>query len=122
MSATSLGIIVDDTVHFLAKYRRARREHGYDQPEAIRYAFHNVGRALTANSLILAAGFAVLALSTFKVNFEMGLLTALAIGVALAFDFLVLPALLMLGHRKKDLTQSQPGRNTDEIPTYQKAA
>lgn len=121
VSATSLGIIVDDTVHFLAKYRRARREHNYDQPQAIRYAFHNVGRALTANSLILAAGFACLALSTFKVNLEMGLLTALAIGVALAFDFLMLPALLMLGHRK-DLTQSQSRRKTDEVPTYKEAA
>jgi predicted RND superfamily exporter protein len=121
VSATSLGIIVDDTVHFLAKYRRARREHSYDQPRAIRYAFHNVGPALTANSLILAAGFALLALSTFKVNLEMGLLTALAIGMALAFDFLVLPALLMLGHRK-DLSKSQPRSNTDEIPAYQEAA
>ncbi len=121
VSATSLGIIVDDTVHFLAKYRRARREYSYDQPRAIRYAFHNVGPALTANSLILAAGFAFLALSTFKVNLEMGLLTALAIGVALAFDFLVLPALLMLGHRK-DLSKSQPRRTTDETPTYQEAA
>jgi predicted RND superfamily exporter protein len=121
VSATSLGIIVDDTVHFLAKYQRARRGDSYDQPRAIRYAFHNVGPALTANSLILAAGFAFLALSTFKVNLEMGLLTALAIGVALAFDFLVLPALLMLGHRK-DLSKSQPRRNTDEIPAYQKAA
>lgn len=121
VSATSLGIIVDDTVHFLSKYRRARHEHSYDQPQAIHYAFHNVGPALTANSLILAAGFAFLALSTFKVNLEMGLLTALAIGVALAFDFLVLPALLMLGHRK-DISKTQPRRNTDEIPTYQKAA
>lgn len=121
VSATSLGIIVDDTVHFLAKYRRARRENDYDQPRAIRYAFQNVGPALTANSLILAAGFAFLALSTFKVNLEMGLLTALAIGVALAFDFLVLPSLLMLGHRK-DLTKTQPRSNTNEISVYQEAA
>lgn len=121
VSATSLGIIVDDTVHFMAKYRRARREHGYDQPQSIRYAFHNVGPALTANSLILAAGFAFLVLSTFKVNMEMGLLTALAIGVALAFDFLVLPALLMLGHRK-NLTQPKHWRKTDEELSYQEAA
>jgi len=69
----------------------------------------------------LAAGFAFLVLSTFKVNVEMGLLTALAIVVALVFDFLVLPALLMLGHRKA-LSKSQVRRNTDEIPTYQQAA
>lgn len=109
VSATSLGIIVDDTVHFLARYRRARREYNYDPPVAIRHALLNVGPALIANSVILAAGFAFLALSTFKVNLEMGLLTALAIGFALLFDFLVLPALLMLGQRDK-FYQTQPRR------------
>ena len=100
VSATSLGIIVDDTVHFLSKYIRARRENGYNQPEAISYAFRTVGLAIVSNSIILAAGFTFLAASTFKVNYEMGLLTALAIVVALAFDFFLLPALLMLGYRK----------------------
>ena len=101
VSASSLGIIVDDTVHFLAKYVRARREKGLDQPGAIQYAFRTVGQALIANSIILAAGFSFLALSTFRVNLEMGLLTALAIAVALAFDLFLLPALLMLGYRTK---------------------
>jgi len=121
VSATSLGIIVDDTVHFLAKYRRARREKNYDQPHAIQYAFQTVGPALFANSLILAAGFAFLVLSTFKVNLEMGLLTALAIGVALAFDFLVLPALLALGARKH-LRNSHTRRIDHEDLAYPKAA
>ena len=106
VSATSLGIIVDDTVHFLAKYLRGRREHGYDKPGAIRYAFQTVGRALIANSIILAAGFAFLAFSTFKINVEMGLLTAIAIVIALAFDFLLLPALLLIGsgsNRKREV-------------------
>ena len=99
VSATSLGIIVDDTVHFLTKYLRGRREHGYDRPEAIRYTFCTVGLALIANSIILAVGFAFLAQSTFKPNVEMGLLTAIAISIALAFDLLLLPALLLIGHR-----------------------
>ena len=106
VSATSLGIIVDDTVHFLAKYLRGRREHGYDKPGAIRYAFQTVGRALIANSIILAAGFSFLAFSTFKINVEMGLLTAIAIVIALAFDFLLLPALLLIGsssNRKREV-------------------
>ncbi len=101
VSATSLGIIVDDTVHFLSKYIRARREDNYDQAQAIRYAFKTVGLALIANSIILIAGFAFLAQSTFRVNVEMGTLTAMAIAVALAFDLLVLPALLLIGYRKK---------------------
>jgi predicted RND superfamily exporter protein len=99
VTATSLGIVVDDTVHFLAKYMRARREHGLDRPEAIRYAFTMVGRAVVSTTVILAFGFGVLALSTFRVNEQMGLLTALTILVALPVDFLLLPSLLMIGHK-----------------------
>ncbi len=51
--------------------------------------------------MILALGFAVLAASTFRINAEMGLLTALAIVIALAVDFLLLPALLLIGHEKE---------------------
>ena len=110
VSATSLGIIVDDSVHFRTKYLRARREHGYDRPDAIRYAFRTVGLALIANSIILVAGFAFLAFSTFRINVEMGLMTAIAIAVALAFDFLLLPALLLVGYRSPT-----EGENPDEL-------
>jgi predicted RND superfamily exporter protein len=101
VTATSLGIVVDDTVHFLAKYMRARREHGLDRPEAIRYAFTMVGRAVVSTTVILAFGFGVLALSTFRVNEQMGLLTALTILIALPVDFLLLPSLLMIGHKSR---------------------
>ncbi|MEW8507161.1 MAG: MMPL family transporter [Candidatus Thiodiazotropha sp.] len=99
VSATSLGIIVDNTVHFLTKYLRARREHGDDRPAAIEYAFRTVGGALVANAVILMIGFGVLAASAFRVNVEMGQLTAMAIFIALIVDLLLLPALLMIGHK-----------------------
>ncbi len=70
-------------------------------PDAIRYAFRTVGTAVAANAVILSLGFGVLALSTFKINAEMGLLTALAVIIALFVDFLFLPALLMLGDKLK---------------------
>lgn len=101
VSATSLGIIVDNTVHFMTKYLRARRERGFDRPAAIDYAFRTVGTAIAANAVILAFGFAVLAWSTFKINAEMGLLTAIAIVIAVVVDFLLLPALLLIGHEKE---------------------
>ena len=101
VTATSLGIIVDNTVHLLTKYLRGIREKGLSVPDAIRYAFRTVGMAVTANAVILSLGFAVLALSTFKINAEMGLLTALAVIIALFVDFLFLPALLMLGDKLK---------------------
>ena len=91
----TLGIVVDDTIHFLSKYLRARREKGLDPEGAVRYAFTTVGTALWVTTLVLIAGFSVLAFSTFKVNAGMGLLTALAIAFALIADFLFLPPLLM---------------------------
>ncbi|MFQ5527324.1 MAG: outer membrane lipoprotein-sorting protein [Thermoanaerobaculia bacterium] len=97
VSASSLGIIVDDTVHFLAKYLRARREQGLDAAGAVRYAFKTVGVAIVTTSVILTAGFLVLAMSTFRINFELGLLTAIAIVIALVTDFLLLPSLLLWG-------------------------
>ncbi|MDM3870835.1 MMPL family transporter [Porticoccus sp. W117] len=101
ITATSMGIVVDDTVHFLSKYLRARREKGLAIPDAIRYAFQTVGVAILATTIILVIGFGVLMYSSFLINFQMGLLTAITIVSALVFDFLMLPALLMLGHKKK---------------------
>ncbi|WP_299395010.1 RND family transporter [Pelagibius sp.] len=101
VAATSLGIIVDDSVHFLSKYLRARRERGASPEDAVRYAFATVGRALSVTSAVLVAGFAVLALSAFQLNQSLGLLTALAIFAALVADFLLLPPLLLAIDKEK---------------------
>lgn len=93
--AITLGIVVDDTVHFLSKYLRAKREMGLTPPEAVRFAFSTVGVALWITSITLMAGFAVLALSGFRVTAEMGLLSAVTIGLALLADFFFLPPLLL---------------------------
>jgi predicted RND superfamily exporter protein len=92
----TLGIVVDDTVHFLSKYLHARRDKNASAEEAVHYAFDNVGRALWVTTFVLVAGFTVLAQSSFKMNADMGFLTALTIFVALVVDFLFLPPLLML--------------------------
>lgn len=91
----TLGIVVDDTVHFLSKYLRARREKGYSPEEAVRYAFHTVAVALLVTTIVLCCGFGVLIFSTFKMNADMGLMTAMTLAIALIVDFLFLPALLM---------------------------
>jgi len=96
----TLGIVVDDTVHFLSKYLRARREQGLNAEDAVRYAFHTVGIALVVTSLVLIAGFMVLSQSAFKLNSDMGLLTAITIGLALLADFFFLPPLLMKFDRR----------------------
>ena len=78
-----IGIIVDDTVHFLSKYTRGRREKNLSAEGAIRYAFETVGPALVITIAVLTAGFSVLMLSTFKLNFELGMITVLTISIAL---------------------------------------
>ncbi|WP_430462798.1 efflux RND transporter permease subunit [Thalassolituus sp. LLYu03] len=100
VASMTLGIIVDDTVHFLAKYKRARDE-GKDAEAAVRYAFSSVGRALLITTVVLVLGFSMLAFSAFRLNSDMGLATALIIFIALLVDFFFLPAfLLKLDHNK----------------------
>ncbi|MCG8379473.1 MAG: MMPL family transporter, partial [Proteobacteria bacterium] len=91
----TLGIIVDDTVHFLSKYLRARRELGKSAPDAVRYAFSTVGQALLVTTFVLMAGFFVIAQSDFGLNSDMAKITVLIIGLALVLDFMMLPALLL---------------------------
>ncbi|MDH3846981.1 MAG: MMPL family transporter [Gammaproteobacteria bacterium] len=102
VASISLGIIVDDTVHLLSKYVRARDERGLSVEDSIRYAFHNVGTAIVVNTIILTAGFLVMTTSAFKMNVDLGLMTVLAIAFALILDFLFLPALLLLGKRDRE--------------------
>lgn len=91
----ALGVVVDDTIHFLTKYLRARKEKNLDAPMAADYALKTVGPAMTVTTIALVFGFLVLTLSTFKLNADMGLLTSITIAVALIVDFLLLPALLI---------------------------
>lgn len=95
VGAMTMGIVVDDTVHFMTKYLRARREKGLEPADAVRYSFHSVGQALWVTSMILVAGFMILAQSSFKQNSDMGLLAAVTIVFALVADFFLLPPLLM---------------------------
>ncbi len=98
--AMTLGIVVDDTVHFMSKYLRARREHKMNPSGAVRYSFNTVGTAMWVTTVALVSGFLVLTYSGYKMNSEMGLLTAITITLALAMDFLFLPVLLMKVDRK----------------------
>jgi len=101
MSMT-LGIVVDDTIHFLSKYLRARREKNLSSVDAIRYAYSTVGTALWVTTIVLMAGFSVLALSSFKMNAGMGLLTAITIGLALMLDFLFLAPFILMTKESND--------------------
>jgi len=113
----TLGIVVDDTVHFLSKFLRARREEGMSSPDAVKYAFSTVGEALVATSVILVGGFLVLAQSSFAMNSDMAKLTAITIALALAVDFVLLPALLICSCTKEDdkLSHKEGVKNEPEL-------
>lgn len=112
----TLGIVVDDTVHFLSKYLRARREQNMSPEDAIRYAFKSVGHALFTTTVILVLGFLVLAISSFRLNSDMGLLTAIVISIALAIDFLLLPPVLMKFEENKHAQMARIRATSDHPP------
>lgn len=94
VGALTFGIIVDDTVHILVKYRLLRRE-GHAPGPAIVDTFRSVGIPVVATSIALAASFAVFTFSGFLVNQHLGWLTAIVIIAALIADLFFLPPLLL---------------------------
>lgn len=100
VAAMTLGILADDTVHFLGHYTRARHQ-GEGRDDAIAVAFHEAGQALWITSLVLISGFAVLAFSHFRINADLGLLTVLILILGLLADFVLLPAILLSGDASK---------------------
>ncbi|MFT6156429.1 MAG: putative RND superfamily exporter protein [Neolewinella sp.] len=110
VAAMTLGIVVDDTIHFMSKYLRARRERGLDAIAAVKYAFTTVGIALWTTSLALAAGFLIISTSAFELNAEMGLLVSAIVALALFVDFFLLPALLI---RFDSWLQNEPANSTN---------
>jgi predicted RND superfamily exporter protein len=89
-----LGIAVDDTVHFLSRFRAERRGEG-PTSAAIERSIRKVGSALVVTTLTLLAGFHVGLFSQIPVMQMFSLLSCVALIAALAADVTVLPALLM---------------------------
>ena len=116
----TLGIIVDDTVHFMSKFLRARRELNYNAQEAVVYAFETVGKALVTTTLVLLAGFSILSTSAFALNSYMAQITVIIILSALIIDFILLPALLILVSKKKDTSNLEAKLQVQTIPVETK--
>lgn len=91
----TLGVIVDDTVHFLDKYIHARNELNKDSFQSVEYAMSNVGRSIIITTIVLAGGFSILAMSDFNVNAYMGAMVSLTILIALVLDLVLLPLILL---------------------------
>ncbi|PIE16316.1 MAG: hypothetical protein CSA66_07460 [Proteobacteria bacterium] len=91
--SVALGIAVDDTVHFLHRFRVELRA-GATEPEAVARASVQAGRAMLLTTAILVAGFSVFLASDFVAMQQFGLFAALTMALALVGDLVVLPALL----------------------------
>ncbi|GJM11682.1 MAG: hypothetical protein DHS20C12_00850 [Pseudohongiella sp.] len=91
IAAIAMGIAVDDTIHFVHHYREKQLE-AVDSP--MQDTFSTVGYALLYTSLVIALGFSVLGFSDFVPSMLFGLLTALAMSIALITDLTLLPVLL----------------------------
>lgn len=95
ISAIAIGIGVDDTIHFLARYRRRRAELGSERP-AIRAALREVGRPMVFTSAVLTCGFWVLCFSGFVPHVHFGILAGVTMLMALLGDLILLPALIFV--------------------------
>lgn len=89
----ALGVAIDDTVHLLARYR-AERGAGASATEALHATVRRVGRPVVITSVMLCLGFLVITGSRFASLQAFGLLSALTMGVCLATDLILLPAVL----------------------------
>ena len=93
--AVALGIAVDDSLHFLLRYRKELRQ-GMNRVDAIQSTIINTGSALMITTTILVSGFSILLFSAFLPTYQFGLLSASMIGVALLCDITLLPALCLV--------------------------
>jgi len=98
--AISLGIAVDDTIHFLARFREEIAVDA-DVAEAIRRSYHGTGRAIVLASVLIVAGLSVLLLSEFVPSRRFAELTSVTMLAALVGDLLLLPACLMLFWKRR---------------------
>ncbi|MEL1230532.1 MAG: efflux RND transporter permease subunit, partial [Candidatus Neomarinimicrobiota bacterium] len=98
--SVALGIAVDDSLHFLLRYRKELRQ-GMDRVEAIKATIMSTGSALMITTTILVSGFSVLLLSVFLPTYQFGMLSAGMIGTALLCDLTLLPALCLVLPNKK---------------------
>ena len=98
IAAIAIGIVVDDTVHFLHHYFHFKDD-GLDTDVAILKTFEMTGGAITATSILLIAGLSVLLFTSIYSVIYFGLLLIICISLALICDFLLLPALLIRTER-----------------------
>ncbi len=93
IASIALGLVVDDTIHFLSRLK-IERNRTKNTREAIANAMKTVGRPIVFTSIVLSLGFLTLVLASFSPLINFGLLAGIVILLALFFDLMVLPAIM----------------------------
>jgi hypothetical protein len=91
--AVIFGIAVDDTIHFLSKYKLTRNK-GHDVEESLRITFLETGKAIALTTIVLFFGFLVMLFSIHPPSVVIGLLISLTLFSALISDLLLIPVLI----------------------------
>jgi len=100
IGSIALGIVVDDTVHFMYNFQKFYNRRG-DSYYAVKKTLLGVGRALIITSLVLATGFFILMCSSLKNLLNFGFFTGLTVLIALLADLILTPALLIMINPKR---------------------
>lgn len=91
----AFGISVDDTIHFLAKYRQELKNKSWDLRTCVINALRETGLSMFYTSIVLFFGFSMFALSQFGGTQALGMLVSLTLLVAMLTNLVVLPSLLL---------------------------
>jgi uncharacterized protein len=102
----SFGIAVDDTIHFLGKFRMELAK-GKSKLLALKTTYLVTGKAMILTTLILCSGFLMLLFSSFMGTFVMGFMISITLFVALIADLTLLPVLLLLFYKPKQFNRKQ---------------
>ena len=105
----AFGISVDDSLHFLAKYRQELKSNGWNIKWAVKSSILETGLSMFYTSVVLFCGFSVFMTSSFQGNQSLGLLTAITLFVAMLSNLILLPSFLMTMEKwvtKKDLSEN----------------
>jgi predicted RND superfamily exporter protein len=99
VASVALGIVVDDTIHFISRFRKELKFNKFPFQDALRETTVSVGKAIIFTSVINIAGFLILLISGFQPTREFGMLIALTLFFAIIGDILVLPSVIIATRR-----------------------
>lgn len=104
----AFGISVDDSIHFLAKYRQELLANGFKIKDAVIKSIHETGASMIYTSIVLFAGFIIFTASSFLGTVMLGLLTSTTLLMAMITNLIILPSLLLTFQATKEDAQQHP--------------